>query len=155
MEMLGFSLIYLLVDILPWESVKGKSKELKGNIDGMELKSTIGGKTRDLPIQFKLYLKYCRQLKFDEEPDYDYLCSLFEKVIKNEGGTVVKQAKNTGKEKVKSGYSRSFSNPEKKVVKKQILKKKAVKKAVKKPEKKPVKQIAKKKAVKPVKMRRK
>lgn len=27
----------------------------------------------DLPKEFEIYLNYCQKLKFDEEPDYNYL----------------------------------------------------------------------------------
>lgn len=31
----------------------------------------------DLPYEFLLYMKYCRNLQFREEPDYKFLKSLF------------------------------------------------------------------------------
>ena len=33
--------------------------------------------TRGLPEEFSIYLNYCKNLKFEEKPDYNYLRKLF------------------------------------------------------------------------------
>jgi len=37
--------------------------------------------TRGLPEEFSMYLNYCRNLKFEEKPDYSYLRKLFKDVM--------------------------------------------------------------------------
>jgi len=37
----------------------------------------------NMPPQFKQYMTYCRDLKFDEKPDYKYIKSLFENLFKD------------------------------------------------------------------------
>ena len=32
---------------------------------------------KGIPIEFATYLSYCKNLKFEEKPDYSYLKSLF------------------------------------------------------------------------------
>jgi hypothetical protein len=34
------------------------------------------------PIEYKEYMEYCRSLKFEEDPDYKYCISLFDKCMK-------------------------------------------------------------------------
>jgi hypothetical protein len=38
----------------------------------------------DLPKEFKTYMRYCRNLHFQETPDYDYLISIFRKLARKE-----------------------------------------------------------------------
>jgi hypothetical protein len=33
------------------------------------------------PVEFKEYMEYCRQLKFEEEPDYKHIYSMFDKCL--------------------------------------------------------------------------
>ena len=37
------------------------------------------------PIEFSMYINYCRGLRFEEEPDYVYLKQLFKGVFKQKG----------------------------------------------------------------------
>lgn len=37
---------------------------------------------RGYPIEFKEYMEYCRSLKFEQDPDYKYCVSLFDKCMK-------------------------------------------------------------------------
>lgn len=34
------------------------------------------------PVEFKEYMEYCRSLKFEQDPDYKYCVSLFDKCMK-------------------------------------------------------------------------
>lgn len=49
----------------------------------MEMKQTISPEElcTNLPVEFLILLKYSRNLKFKEKPDYDYLQNMFEKLI--------------------------------------------------------------------------
>jgi hypothetical protein len=37
--------------------------------------------TRGYPSEFKEFMEYCRQLKFEEEPDYKHCVGMFEKCL--------------------------------------------------------------------------
>lgn len=39
------------------------------------------------PIEFQLYLKYCRRLRFEERPDYSHLRQLFRTLFHRQGFT--------------------------------------------------------------------
>lgn len=43
--------------------------------------TTVDALTRGLPEEFNLYLNYCRNLKFEEKPDYGYLRKLFKDLM--------------------------------------------------------------------------
>ena len=81
LESLGYILLHLNKD-LPWEKIKftnldeytNKILTLKKNISLLKL-------CQDLPIEFYYYMKYVRELKFQEKPDYTYLQNLFFKVL--------------------------------------------------------------------------
>jgi hypothetical protein len=47
--------------------------------------TTIESLTRGLPEEFSLYLNYCRNLKFEEKPDYGYLRKLFKDLFNRSG----------------------------------------------------------------------
>ncbi len=79
MESVGYMLVYFIKGSLPWQGIK-KQK----NINNLKL---IGDKKmcvpldvlcEGIPVSFKRYLRYCKKLKFDETPDYNYLLKLFE-----------------------------------------------------------------------------
>ena len=82
MEALSYVLLYFLRGNLPWQGLKINKKEdrYKKILDTKRLVSSkelcIG-----FPDEFCQFVDYCRNLKFEEEPDYDYLKGLLKKVM--------------------------------------------------------------------------
>ena len=81
LESLCYVLVYLLKGNLPWIRIKNKNKYEKYKIIlNMKKRMTddilIGDKNNSEFIEF---LKYCRNLKFEETPDYNYLRGLLTK----------------------------------------------------------------------------
>ena len=83
LESAGYFLIYLAKKgFLPWQSIKIKDKMerykqiylLKKNIEPEKLCS-------QLPNEFSQYIKYVRELKFEENPNYNYMKGLFINIL--------------------------------------------------------------------------
>ena len=81
MESIGYMLIYLITGTLPWFGIEGPYSEryekvykIKANISNEDL-------CKGLPIEFCKYMKYVKSLKFEEDPDYDYLRRLFFSIL--------------------------------------------------------------------------
>lgn len=71
MESLGYLLVYLLRGRLPWQGVKAKTKDEKhSKIKEQKLGISSKELCKDLPNEFANYLNYCRNLNFDEKPNY-------------------------------------------------------------------------------------
>ena len=78
LEAVGYVLIYLIRGSLPWQNynIPSKSaryekiKEKKVNISLEEL-------CQDCPQEIKAFMKYCRELKFEQDPDYSQMKKLF------------------------------------------------------------------------------
>lgn len=78
LESLGYIFIYILKGELPWENIQGETKEKKYEII-MNMKREINTLElcSEMPLEFSIYLNYCRNLEYDETPDYSYLKGLF------------------------------------------------------------------------------
>ena len=74
-EAIGYILLFFLKGELPWHNVKGNSKKKE-----IKLNTSLDDLCRDCPEEFKSFIKYSRQLTFDDEPDYKALRFLLEKV---------------------------------------------------------------------------
>jgi len=75
-------LIYFLQGNLPWQGLNGANKKKKyENIMNCKLDTTVESLCKDLPEEFSLYVKYCRDLKFDQKPDYEMLRTMFRELM--------------------------------------------------------------------------
>jgi serine/threonine protein kinase len=82
LESLSYILIYFIKGCLPWENIVNKNKEEKINII-LDYKKRISDDTlcEGLPEEIKLFVSYTKNLKFEEEPDYNYLKNLLKVII--------------------------------------------------------------------------
>ncbi|CDW79143.1 casein kinase i isoform delta-like [Stylonychia lemnae] len=86
LESIGFILMYFLKGSLPWQGLNAKNKDEKYNkIKEKKVSTTIESLSRGQPEEFSLYLQYCRNLKFEEKPDYSYLRKLFKDLMYRSG----------------------------------------------------------------------
>ena len=78
LESLGYIFVYFCKGSLPWQGLKATTKKQKYDRI-LEKKLSISTEVlcQGLPVEFKEYLDYCKNLKFDERPDYLYLAKLF------------------------------------------------------------------------------
>lgn len=51
----------------------------------MKQSMTVQELTRECPPEFSEYLRYCKGLQFEEEPNYDYVIGLFQNLANREG----------------------------------------------------------------------
>eukprot|EP00826_Nyctotherus_ovalis_P063015 TRINITY_DN9203_c0_g1_i18.p1 TRINITY_DN9203_c0_g1~~TRINITY_DN9203_c0_g1_i18.p1 ORF type:complete len:118 (+),score=32.63 TRINITY_DN9203_c0_g1_i18:371-724(+) len=63
---------------LPWQGLHAKTKKEKyERIKEVKVATPVEELCKDFPAEFATYVNYCRQLKFEDTPDYDYLKKLF------------------------------------------------------------------------------
>jgi len=86
LEGLGYVLLYFLRGSLPWQNLNANSKRDKyEKIMEKKLATSIETLCKGFPIEFVTYLTYCRNLRFDERPDYVYLKGLFKGLFQKSG----------------------------------------------------------------------
>ena len=82
LEALGHVFMYFLRGSLPWQGLKAATNKQKYEKIGDKKQSTpVKELCEGLPEEFATYLSYARNLKFEEQPDYDYLRGLMNKGI--------------------------------------------------------------------------
>ena len=70
--------MYFLRGSLPWQGLQVSKKDEKyEKIKEKKMSTSIEALCKGYPEEFKTYLTYCRELKFDEKPDYAHLKNLF------------------------------------------------------------------------------
>lgn len=78
MEALAYVYIYMLRGVLPWMNLKSKNiKEKYDKIKEKKILTKVEDLCEGIPEDFVTYTNYCRNLKFDEKPDYPYLRALY------------------------------------------------------------------------------
>ena len=108
LESLCYVLIYLLKGSLPWTRLKNKNKYEKYKLI-LTMKKNMSedilvGDTNN--SEFVDFLKYCRNLKFEENPNYDYLRGLMIKCI-NKNNKIINKF---GKKMKNEIFEFSFNN---------------------------------------------
>ena len=84
LESLGYMIIYLLKGFLPWKEFENKSNKLK-KIYELKKKISLERLCRFLPDEIRMYMEYCKNLSFEQEPKYEYLKGIFKEIlIKNQ-----------------------------------------------------------------------
>ena len=84
LESLGHVFFYFLRGSLPWQGLKAANNKLKYEKIGLtkqKLNPDDLLMNNHIPKQFATYLKYARSLKFEQDPDYDYLVSLMDDTL--------------------------------------------------------------------------
>lgn len=85
LESLGFVIMYFLRGSLPWQGLRANTKKQKyQKILEKKLATPFKLLCKGFPREFCMYLEYCRQLRFEDKPDYAYLKQLFRDVMHNE-----------------------------------------------------------------------
>ena len=81
---LGYMLIYLLKRDLPWEdSFKNMNRNEYYSMVYNKETNGVGKLFKGVANEFKEFIDYTRNLKFEQDPDYSYLTSLLIKVLSN------------------------------------------------------------------------
>uniref|UniRef100_A0A453A510 non-specific serine/threonine protein kinase n=1 Tax=Aegilops tauschii subsp. strangulata TaxID=200361 RepID=A0A453A510_AEGTS len=86
MESLGYVLMYFLRGSLPWQGLKaGNKKQKYEKISERKIATSTEALCRGYPTEFASYFHYCRSLRFEDTPDYQYLKRLFRDLFIREG----------------------------------------------------------------------
>ena len=86
LESFGLILIYLYTGNLPWDKIT--AKDFKGLVKALrEMRETLPIKTlcKGMPLEMNYYMEYIFKLKFEQDPDYRYLRSLFLNILQKIG----------------------------------------------------------------------
>ena len=84
LESIGYMLIYLATGKLPWQGISLRDQNhAKKYTEMLLLKKYLSYEVicRGLPSEFIEYIKYCRNLSFEQNPDYEYLRNLFRNIL--------------------------------------------------------------------------
>ncbi len=90
LEAIGHMLMYFLRGSLPWQGLKADTlKERYKKIGETKQMTKIEDLCKDHPKEFADFLRYARNLEFNETPDYKKLVRLFENLMKSRGWTPI------------------------------------------------------------------
>ncbi len=82
LESIGYVLIFFLKGCLPWQGLKNGGDKYQ-RIMEKKLQIPTEILCYGLPDEIVFYLNYCKSLRFEDRPDYDYLRGLFIKLLGN------------------------------------------------------------------------
>ncbi len=78
LESIGYILVYLYKHKLPWQNIKNKDKKERYRLIGEKKIAVSEEELCDgMPKEFVIFLKYCRNLDYNEKPHYSALKKMF------------------------------------------------------------------------------
>lgn len=81
LESIGYVLVYFCKGSLPWQGLQARNDQERYKlITEKKMSISVERLCHELPNEFREYLNYCKGLKFEEEPDYDFLRGLFKQL---------------------------------------------------------------------------
>lgn len=84
LESIGYLLVYLYKEKLPWQGIKNKDKNKRYELIGQKKdKTSVEDLCSGMPKEFTIFLKYVKNLDFDEKPHYSALKKMFYKLYKS------------------------------------------------------------------------
>lgn len=86
LESLGYLMMYFLRGSLPWQNMRANNKKEKyQKIMEKKMGTPIDVLCKGFPSEFATFLTYCRNLKFEDKPDYNYLRTLLKDLFVKSG----------------------------------------------------------------------
>ena len=86
LEAIGYVLMYFLRGSLPWQGLKVDRKEDRYKKKKKKKKATTPEELcSGFPPELAEYVRYTRNLEFEQNPDYNYLKGLFRKIMEDKG----------------------------------------------------------------------
>ena len=85
LEAVGYVLLYFLRGKLPWQGLHVKNKEDRYHkIMEIKIETSPYQLCKGFPKEFEEYVDYTRNLEYEKDPDYKYLKSLFNNILKED-----------------------------------------------------------------------
>ena len=82
LESFGYVLAYLYKGGLPWMGMHAKTKEEKyAKILNIKKNMETEKLLKHGPNELIEYINYCKQMEYEQDPDYDYITNLFKNII--------------------------------------------------------------------------
>ena len=86
LEALGFVMLYFFKGVLPWQNLPAFTRSEKyRRIKETKLAITLEELCVDCPPEFLKYMQHCRNLTFEEKPDYQLLIDTLKGLANREG----------------------------------------------------------------------
>ena len=81
LEGIGYVLVYFYLGRLPWQNKTDKGKSLSQKITEKKLTTPPELLCKKMPREFSYYFHYCKNLKFEDRPDYNSLKGMFAELL--------------------------------------------------------------------------
>lgn len=85
LESLGYVIIYFCKGKLPWQGIPGRGEQRAQAICKKKRETPISELCKGIPKEVQEYMRICRNLGFDEEPDYRQLSNLLNSALVTSG----------------------------------------------------------------------